>query len=183
MTNIKQNRFLSIAKTKESIFQIDDLAKIWRITNRRNLVISVNRYVASGLLHRIQRGLYSIKPISELDPIELGLKLINDYAYLSTESVLAKQGIIFQNVNYHTFIGQKSKRFEIGSNKYYCRQLKEDYLFNDLGIIKHGRPFNEASPERALADMLYFNPRYHFDNLLGVNKEKLKNIQKKVYNK
>ncbi len=180
--NIKQNRFLMLAKTKEQIFHIDDLARIWKINNRHNLAITLNRYVRSGLLYRIYRGLYSIKKINELNPIELGFKAINNYCYLGGETVLAKHGLIFQQLNYYSYMGPKTRRFQIGDYKYYCRQLKETYLYNDTGVIKNGQSFTEASLERAVADILYLNPRYHFDNLAKVDKKKLKQIQKNVYN-
>lgn len=183
VANIKQNRFLTIAKTKEQIFHIDDLARIWQIDKRQNLIVSLNRYVKAGLIHRLYRGLYALKKAEALDPIELGLKALNNYAYLSTESVLAKHGVIFQHLQHYTFIGPKSRRLQIGSNHYYCRQLKDKYLFNDTGIIKNNPSFNEASVERAVADMLHYNPRYHFDNLSGIDHDKLREIQKKVYNK
>ncbi len=183
MTNIKQNRFLEIAKTNEQIFHINDLARIWQISNNQTLSITLNRYVKAGLLYRIHRGLYSLNKVDELDPIYLGVKVVNNYCYLSTETILAKHGLIFQNVNYYTFVGLKSKRFKIGNNHYYCRQFKKDYLFNDTGVIKKGQLFNQASLERAVADILYFNPHYHFDNLSNVNKNKFKNIQLNVYNK
>ncbi len=183
MANIKQNRFLEIAKTNEQIFHINDLARIWQISNNQTLSITLNRYVKAGLLYRIHRGLYSLTKVDELDPIYLGVKVINNYCYLSTETILAKHGLIFQNVNYYTFVGLKSKRFKIANNHYYCRQLKKDYLFNDTGVIKKGQLFNQASLERAVADILYFNPHYHFDNLSSVNKNKFKNIQLNVYNK
>lgn len=182
MTNIKQNRFLMISKTKEEIFHINDLARIWKINNRHNLAITLSRYVKARLLFRIYRGLYSLKKVSELDPVDLGHKVINSYSYLSCETILAKHGLIFQQLNYFSFVGLKTKRIKIGSNQYYCRQLKKAYLYNDIGVIKNGQSFNEASLERAVADILYFNPHYHFDNLAKINKSKLKHIQKNVYN-
>jgi len=182
MANIKQNRFLIIANTKEQIFYINDLARIWGINNHRNLAVTLSRYVAAGLIYRIHRGLYSLKKASELDPVELGFKVIGDYSYLSGETVLAKHGVIFQRINYFTFIGRKTKRFQIGANKYYCRQLKESCLYNNTGVIKNEKSFNEASLERAVADTLYFNSHYHFDNLTVIDEVKLQRIQRSVYN-
>jgi predicted transcriptional regulator of viral defense system len=63
MTNIKQNRFSLIAKTGEQIFHIDDLARIWEINNRRNLAVTLSRYVKAGLMYRIYRGLYSLRGV------------------------------------------------------------------------------------------------------------------------
>lgn len=180
--NIKQNRFLSIAKLKGEVFHVSDLARIWKIDNRGTLLISLKRYVDSGLMHRLYRGLYSIKPVSALGPLLLGAQAINNYCYLSGETILAKHGIIFQQVNYFTFIGEKTRRLKIENYKYYCRQLKDKFLYNDIGIDKSGK-FNFATLERAVADILYFNPKYHFDNPTAINWVEVKKIQKAVYNK
>ena len=182
LSNIKQNRFLSIAKLGISIFHIDDLARIWGIKRRNTLSTSLKRYVDKGLIYRLYRGFYSIKPVDELDPFLLGAQAINSYCYLSGETILAKQGIIFQQVGSFTFIGEKTKRFKIGNYKYYCRQLKDKFLYNDIGIDKTGK-LNLATLERAVADILYFNPKYHFDNSRAINWAEVNRIQTAVYNK
>lgn len=181
IANIKQNRFLQLARLGELIFSTNDLARIWNIKDRNTLLTTLKRYSASGLLIRLYRGLYSLKKVDELDPVILGAKAINNYCYLSGESVLVKHGVIFQQVNYFTFIGQKTKRFEIGNYKYYCRQLKDDFLFNDTGVDKSGQ-YNVATLERAVADILYFNPKYHFDNTVIIDFSEVKKIQQAVYN-
>ena len=181
LANIKQNRFLSIAKIGLTVFHTDDLARIWEINNRNTLLISLKRYVDSGLIYRLYRGFYSIKPVAELEPLSLGAQAINDYCYLSGETVLAKQGIIFQQLSHFTFIGKKTKRFRIGDYKYYCRRLKDEFLYNDVGVDKAGK-FNLATPERAVADILYFNPKYHFDNSAAINWQEVARIQAAVYN-
>lgn len=70
--NVKQNRFLSIAKLSASIFNIDDLARIWGIDNRNILTTTLKRYIESGLMYRLYRGLYTIKPAPELDSFFIG---------------------------------------------------------------------------------------------------------------
>lgn len=182
LANIKQNRFLSIAKLAIPVFHADDLARIWGINNRNTLLTSLKRYVESGLIYRLYRGLYSIKPVAELDPLLLGAQAINSYCYLTGETILAKQGVIFQQIGYFTFVGKKTKRFKIGNYKYYCRQLKDEFLYNDIGIDKTGK-FNLATPERAVADILYFNPRYHFDNPGAIDWTEVNRIRADVYNK
>lgn len=182
IANISQDRFLIIARLEEPIFHVGDLARAWGISNRHNLLMTLKRYVDGGLLFRLYRGLYSLKRAAELDPYILGAKAINSYCYLSSETVLAQHGVIFQKVDYFTFSGEKTKRLKIAGYKYYCRQLKDEYLYNDIGIVKTGK-YNIASLERAAADILYFNPRYHFDNPALINKAELKNVQRLVYNK
>ena len=178
--NIKQNRFAEIIRFGGLIFHTDDLARIWKINQRRTLVITLKRYVDNGLLFRLYRGLYSLKPIAELDPLLVGAAAINNYSYVSCETVLAKHGVIFQDLNYFTFVSERSKRLTIEPYNYYCRQLKEDFLYNDYGVNKNNI-LNEASLERAVADILYFNPDYYFDNPAPINWKKVKEIQKNVY--
>lgn len=178
--NIKQNRFVSVIRFGGLIFHTNDLARIWKINNRRTLIITLKRYVDSGLLYRLYRGLYSLKKVSDLDPLLVGAAAINSYSYLSCETVLAKHGVIFQGLNYFTFISNKSKRLTISPHNYYYRQLKKDFLYNDLGVNKNNI-LNEASLERAVADILYFNPSYYFDNPAPINWKKVREIQKNVY--
>ena len=178
--NIKQNRFAELIKLGGLIFHISDFAKIWQIENRHNLLITLKRYSDSGLLYHIYRGLYSLKEAAELDPLLLGAKAINNYSYLSCETILMKYGVIFQQLNYITFISERGKRLTINPYNYYYRQLKKDFLYNDFGVNKNN-DLNEASLERAVADILYFNKDYYFDNPSVINWEKVKEIQKIVY--
>ena len=181
IANIKQNRFAELARLDGALFHIGDLARIWKIENN-NLRVALKRYVEAGVIYRVYRGLYSLKKLEELDSLVLGAKALNSYCYLSTESVLANQGVVFQKLDAPTFLGAKNKRFKIVDNNYYCRQLKDVFLFNDLGVDKRAG-INIASLSRAVADILYFNPRYHFDNPQAIDWEEVKRIQKAVYNK
>lgn len=181
-TNISQKRFIELARMDQAIFHINDLAKIWGLKNRSNLRVTMKRYVDAGLVYRLYRGLYAFKKPVDLDPVLLGTKAINSPCYFSTESVLASAGAIFQGVSYYTFVGRRPRRFAIGPYRYYCRQLKDSVLFNDLGVEKAGQ-VSIASPERAAADMLYFNPKYHFDNTRAFDAPRLAVIAKAVYGK
>jgi hypothetical protein len=174
--NVSQKRILDLVSLNQDVFSIDDLARIWQINNRHNLYITLGRYVRGGLLIKIYRGLYSLKSVDKLDPLVLGCKAINNYCYVSTESVLANHGVIFQELSYYTFISSKNNRIKIENNSYYVRQLKDAQLFNTIGIEKKGNVYI-ASLERAVADMLHYNPNYYFDNFKIVNLKKLKEIQ------
>ena len=91
-----QYRFQIIAKLNEKVFHIDDLARIWQISSANTLRVTIHRYVKKGLLFRIYRGFYSIVPFEKLAPFFLGVKALHQFAYISTESVLAEAGIIIQ---------------------------------------------------------------------------------------
>ncbi|MEK7202762.1 MAG: type IV toxin-antitoxin system AbiEi family antitoxin domain-containing protein [Patescibacteria group bacterium] len=157
--NVKLNRFAQIAQLGEIIFHAKDLANLWQIKSQNTLHTALSRYVKKGLLFRIYRGFYAIKPIENIDSYLLGIRSLHAYAYISTETILAKAGIISQVIDKITFISSKSTKFKIGNNWYISRKLADKFLFNPAGINeKNGIMF--ACYERAVADMLYFNPKF-----------------------
>jgi len=163
----------------ETIFHISDLAVIWGISNKNNLHTTLKRYAKQKLLYRVYRGLYSILPIDKVDSFLLGAKAIHGYSYVSTETVLARAGIISQKLNYITFVSSKSRRFSVGNRDYYVRQMNDRFLFNDIGIEKKSG-VNFAGIDRAIADMIYYNPRAHFDSPGKINWKKINQIQKYI---
>mgnify|MGYP004210387169 CR=1 FL=1 len=159
-------RFAELAKQGEVIFHTRDVANLWGITNLNTLYTTLKRYVQKGVLFRIYKGLYAIKPQKELDANLLGIKALHDYAYISTETVLQHAGLIQQVTPYITLIGNQSKRFSIGDEEYRCRKLQDAYLYSPIGIVDApGKDaYALATPERAVADLLYYNPHAYFDN-------------------
>lgn len=175
--NVSAHRMALLATKNELIFHVDDLANLWQIVDRNTLRITIKRYTDNGLLHRIYRGFYSLKPISELDPLLLGVKALHQFCYLSTETVLWGEGYISQAPYVYTFISNKSCQFSIGPNRFKSRMLQERYLYQPAGLItKNG--IKQATVERAIADKLYYNPRFHFDH--PVQWKKIKKIQKEI---
>ena len=101
-------------------------------------------------------------PLNEIHPWKLGAKALHDYCYISAETILCRRRFINAAVRDITFVSNKSRVFCIGSNFYKSRKLQERFLFNPAGITEENS-VKIATPERAIADMLYFNPRANFD--------------------
>lgn len=177
-TSYKQ-RFSQLAKLGAVVFHAGDLANLWQIKNPNTLHTTLKRYTQDGMLIRIQRGLYSLLPVNKIDSKLLGIKALHQYAYISTETVLAQAGIIFQSIPQITLISSVSKKFSLGDNQYYSRQLADKFLFNDAGIVLQNG-IQTAIPERAVADLLYFNPKYHFDAQNLIDWKKVRAIQKQI---
>ncbi|MBI2639174.1 hypothetical protein HYW83_06340 [Candidatus Peregrinibacteria bacterium] len=175
--NISAQRIALLAKKQEMIFHIDDLANLWRITDRNTLRVTLKRYTDNKLLYRIYRGFYSLSPVSELDPVLLGAKALHQFCYLSTETILWRNGFISQTPSVYTFISTLSKQFRIGPHRYKSRKLHDRYLYQPTQLIMQNG-VKQATAERAIADMLYFNPRFHFDH--PVPWKKIKKIQKEI---
>lgn len=195
-------RFAELAKQGEVVFHTKDLANLWGITNSNTLHTTLKRYVQNGLLHRIYKGFYALHPTNDLNPYLLGIKALHNYAYISTETVLHDSGIIMQSIPYITLISNRSKRFTIGERYYRSRKLQDKYLYYSIEInhaqkdipevdgwkmiqvafhYKNGwQKIKWATVERAVADLLYFNPRAHFDNEQKINWERVRETQKKI---
>lgn len=169
----------ALLKQERNLFHLTDLRLLWGINNPGTLRRTVSRYVKKGTLIPVYRGFYSILPIEKIDVFDLGASAFHNFCYVSTETVLAQAGIIFQKIYAHTFCSSKTKTIQIGENIYKSRRLKDGYLYNPAGIIDKPN-YKIASIERAIADMLYFSPRYHFDAQNLIDWEKVKDIQKEV---
>ncbi len=175
-SNVPQKRFVQLARLREVIFHTTDLANLWDIRNPNTLYTTLKRYVKSGLIFRIRKGMYSLIPLEELDPLLLGVKTIHSYAYISTETILFGEGIINQRPGSITIVSSHSMKFQVYDNYYISRQLNDRYLFNSEGIEKRGQILT-ASVERSAADLLYFNPKTYFDTPKLINWDRVNEIQ------
>lgn len=173
------NRFAELAKIGETVFHSKDLANLWQITNFNTLYTTLKRYAQKKLIFKIYKGFYGLKSIAELDPLLIGVKAVHRYCYISAETVLEQAGIINQTTNKITLISSQNKKFFIGSYHYYCRKLNDRFLFNPAGLTeKNGVKI--ASLERATADLLYFNPRAHFDAEKLIDWKKVRQLQQTI---
>jgi len=177
--SVSARRFANLAKTGELIFHSKDLANLWRIKSSNTLHTTLKRYAQQGLITRIYKGLYSLKSIDQLDPIAVGIKALHSYSYVSTETVLTQAGIIQQNIPYITLVSSVSKHFSVGDYHYHSRKLADKFLYQETGIEKTGG-IKTATLERAVADLLYFNPQAYFDNKKAIDWKKVKLIQQKI---
>jgi predicted transcriptional regulator of viral defense system len=175
----KQNKLNLLLKSPENLFHTQDLFLLWGCNNKNTLYTTIKRYVKKGVLVRIHKGFYSKYPLDKLSLVNLGMGFLHSFSYLSTETILAQNGIISQPILYITLISDRSKKFNIKGASFICRQLADKFLFNKTGIVEKDG-INCATAERAVADMLYFNPNYHFDASNLINWDKVKQIQKQI---
>jgi len=176
---VQAGRIVQLTTMHEEIFHSDDLSRMWSIANKNTLYTTLKRYVQQGLLFRIYKGLYSIKPLSDLDPLLLGYRALHGYAYVSTESVLAQHGVIFQHIPWITFMGSASRKLAIGPHNYRCRKLSDQFLYQTIGI-DDSRVIPQATLSRAVADVLFFNPLAYFDAPQFIDWQEVKKIQQTI---
>ncbi|MBI2120102.1 MAG: hypothetical protein HYT94_00580 [Parcubacteria group bacterium] len=174
------NRFAELARLGETVFHTGDLANLWHITNKNTLYTTIKRYVEQGLIFPIHKGFYSIKPILEVNPLLLGIKAMHGFAYISAETILAEEGIIQQQLPVITLASTTTKRFSIAGYRYYSRRLAPEFLYQNIGIISDNTGIRKATLPRAVADLLYFNPRAYFDAERLVPWKEVRAIQKEL---
>lgn len=173
------NKYQALLSQEKKTFHASDLALLWNITNQDTLNMTLKRLVDRGVLQRIHKGFYATTSLDDIDVFDLGFSYLNTYSYLSLETILAREGAIFQEVRHITLVSSKTDSFSINDISYKTRQLKAEFLHNTIGVKKIKHHF-EADLERAVADILYYNPQYHLDNTKSVDFKKLKKYQQEI---
>lgn len=175
--NISAKRIALLAATEQKLFHTNDLALLLTIESANTLRVTLHRLTRAGILHRIQRGLYSILPPEKIDPILIGSAVLHRSSYLTTESVLRDEGYILQSIDVITFASGVSRKFAVMGHRTISRRLHPRFLQNMSGIRRSGGVLR-ADPDRAIADMLYFDPWYHFDK--PVDWDRVSALQKEI---
>jgi len=170
-------RIDTLLKQEQKLFHTQDLALLWNVENKNTLYTAIKRYVNKGILIPIHKGFYATVPLKDIDPYRLGVGYLHSYSYVSTETVLVQKGIMFQQSFTITLVSARSAMFTVGVNRYISRSLADHFLHNSAGIDTQNG-VQTASVERAIADMLYFRPRFHFDVEKLIDWKKVKALQK-----
>lgn len=174
------NKLVLLLKSKQQLFHTHDLALLWGIENRDTLRMTISRYIKKGILTPIIKGVYSTIPVDQIDRYKLGAVLINKFCYISCETVLFVEGVINQFIYPITYVSPVSLRINNDDYiRFSYRQLKSEFLLNPEGVRKENG-YLIATKERAVADMLYFRPRYYLDNPESVDWKLVAKIQQTV---
>lgn len=160
----KINKLVTLLRSDRSIFHTQDLAILWQVTNRQTLYTTIKRYIQKGILFKITKGLYSTRPYKDINKYELGTSLIHKYCYLSLETVLFLEGVINQKVYPITYVSSVSKKIKLGDDYFIYRQMDDKKLYDPNGVMEMNG-FFKADRNRAIKDMLYFNPKFNLDNI------------------
>lgn len=160
--NVQARRFATLARMNERIFHASDLAILWTIYQKNTLYTTLRRYMQAGLLFRIHKGLYAIEPLARLDSREMAMKILHEYTYVTTETILSLHGYVSQKPSAITLVSSRSLRIRVNDLSIHSRALAPQFLANPTGVGMAGN-VRMASVERAIADMLYFQPTFHFD--------------------
>ena len=162
---MKKFNILDIYRSSNTVFTAKDIALIWKETNLNTLKARINYYVKRGKLYSLRRGIY-VKD-KNYNKFELATKIYTP-SYISLETVLQREGVIFQYYNSVFTISYLSREISCDNQKYTYRKIKNEALTDSLGIKKENNYFI-ASKERAFLDTIYLYKDYHFDNLESID--------------
>jgi len=155
------------------------LAILWGIKNSNTLKSKANYLAKMGKLIKIRYGLYALD--ENYAKFELAGKLLSP-SYVSLETVLGMEGVIFQYSEEVISISNTTRNYEIDGKAYRYRKMKDIILFEKAGINFFDNQAI-ASKERAFLDMIYLSKNYYFDNLRSIDWEKCRLLAKLYKNK
>lgn len=169
-TNIHKGGYLAaILKSNKTVFTSKDIAILWGETASPATWVRINYYVHKGELFKVRKGVYAKS--RGYNKLELATRIFTP-AYVSFETVLAKEGLIFQYYEKVFVASYLTRDLSIDGQVYAYRRVKNPVLINPLGIV-HRQETSMATKERAFLDVLYVNFDYQIDNLQGINWEKV----------
>jgi len=169
--------FAKLLQTEKTIFTVTDIYQIFSHYNKFSLRNAISRLGKQWFLINICKG---IRALPKYNIYELA-NILQKPSYISLETVLNQEWIIFQDYGNILFsISIKTRDIKIWNLKYSYKTIKKEILL-DPKWIAYTQWYAIASPERAICDRLYLTPNYHFDNLRGINRQKLQEIAT-IYN-
>jgi len=165
----KKTNILDIFRSKNTVFTFKDLSLILGETDKNYLKKKIYRYVKAKKLYSIRRGLYAKD--KNYDKFELATKIYTP-SYISFETVLAKEGVVFQFYKQIFVASYLTREIIVDGQIYSYKKIKDEILTNHLDI-EQKENYAIASLERAFLDTLYLYKNYHFDNLSPINWKKV----------
>ena len=169
---MKKNNLLDLMRAKNTLFTVKEVALIWEETDMNFVRKKLHRYVKAGKLYSVRKGIYTKD--EKYEKFELATKIFTP-SYISFETVLAKAGIVFQFYGQIFVASYCTRTLTIDGQTYSLKKIRDSILTDKTGLEEREGYFI-ASPERAFLDVVYLNKEYYFDNLVGINWDKVSKI-------
>lgn len=168
----KGNYLTTILRSPKTVFTYKDILLLWGESGSEAAIVRLHQYVRKGNLYRIRRGIYAKD--KNYNKAELATRIFAP-SYISFETVLSKEGVIFQFYGQIFIASYLTREITIDGQKYSFRKVKNSILTHAAGV-EHKDESSIAIKERAFLDTLYINTDYHFDNLGGLDWNKVFDI-------
>jgi predicted transcriptional regulator of viral defense system len=141
--------------------------------------IQLSRWVKSGRIYQLRRGLYAFAPpYQKTQPHPfLVANHLQRASYVSMQSALAYYGLIPDTVNITTSVSTgRPERVETPLGIFDFRHLKTELLFGYQMVDLGGQSALVATPEKALLDLIYSQPGV--DSMAYLNELRLQNTER-----
>ncbi|MFH1565066.1 MAG: hypothetical protein ABIC82_04430 [bacterium] len=169
---MKKDYLLDIMRSKETVFTANGIALLWGKTDVGFVRKKIYRYIKTGKLYPIRKGIYAKAENYNRD--ELATKIYTP-SYISFETALGRAGVTFQYYSQIFVASYLAREIKIEGQTYSFKKIKDSILTNQTGVeIKDN--YCIASPERAFLDVIYLRKDYYFDNLGGIDWQKVYEI-------
>ena len=165
----KGNYLTTILRSPKTVFTNQDIAMLWGEPSSDAVRVRLNYYVKQGNLYRLRRGLYAKD--KNYNKLELATRIFTP-SYVSFETVLSREGVIFQFYSQIFVASYLTREITIDDQLYSFRKIRNSLLTNSIGVELKDES-SLATKERAFLDTLYLNTDYHFDNIDGADWEKV----------
>jgi predicted transcriptional regulator of viral defense system len=158
-----------LLRSPQTIFSTKDAALLWGEDNAQTVSGRLHKYIKAGKLVPVHRGIYAKD--KKYNPLEAATRIYTP-SYISFETVLTRNGINFQyykNIFVATYV---TREVGVDGNRISFVRMK-DYVLSDMTGIEHIEGVAMATKERAFLDRIYVSKDYHFDNLDGLDWDKV----------
>jgi predicted transcriptional regulator of viral defense system len=167
---MRKGDYLSaILKSNKTVFTFNDIALIWQEQASQATRVRISYYINKGELIKLRRGIYAKS--NNYNKLELATRIFTP-AYVSFETVLASEGLVFQVYEKIYVASYVTREIIIDKKVYSYRRIKLPVLTNPVGVLQDGIT-SVATKERAFLDTLYAQKDYHFDSLHSLEWEKV----------
>lgn len=159
----------AILRSPKTIFSLKDVTLLWGEPATGSVRVRLNHYARRGKLYRLRRGFYAKD--KHYNKLEFATRLFTP-AYVSFETILAREGLVFQFYSQVSVASYLSRDIEVDGQTYSFKKIKTSILTNSLGVEVRDET-SLATKERAFLDTLYLHTEYHFDNLDSLDWDKV----------
>lgn len=149
-----------------TVFTFNEISLYFPQIKKQSLKDRLKYAVKKQKILRLRKGIYAKKLYH---PFELATKIYKP-SYISLETVLQINGVIFQESSLITVVSYVSRKVNVDKNSLVFRKIKDGILINKKGITLKDNYFI-AEKERAFLDAVFLYKDFHFDNLKPLNWE------------
>lgn len=156
----------------QTVFSMQEISLLFPHVSAESLRDRLYYFTKKGKIQRLHHGVYGKKTY---DPLELANKIYTP-SYISLETVLAREGVVFQYYETIFLMSYVTRDVQTGEHSFSYKRLPNYTLFNTEGIEQVNQ-YAIATKERAFLDAVFKYKNYYFDNLRSLNWDRIMEIK------